>query len=433
MEKIFYEKSKLGFKFLGVPKKGENSTTLFILVKAGAINETPENFGTAHFLEHMFSKGTTSAKSSLDLSRRIDKIGGDYNAGTSFEYTIYHVTVPSEKIKFGIFDLADKLKNSLFPKEELEKEKGVILEEFRMYLDDPKSRIDDFMNEVVFGKNTGLGHNITGTEKTILEMTREKLVKFFEENYQNENTLVGAIGKFNPEKTLKFFEEIFGGFEKKNYKKLEKKKGGKSFLEEKLLKPKISILSDKKTEQAHFILSFRTIGKNDPDKFVLKVLANFLGGTMSSRLFVRLREKLGICYYTYAHSKKYKDIGVFEISAGTDKSRFLKSLQGVISEIQKIKNGQISKKDLSIAKSNLIGRLKLLSDNSEYIWNLYAGQYIFEDEKIYSTKEMISEIKKVSFDDLVRVANKIFTKENSYFSVTHDQILEEEIEKVLKF
>ncbi|GAB4141417.1 MAG: pitrilysin family protein [Patescibacteria group bacterium] len=432
MEKVFYKKSDLGFKFLGVPKRGESSVTLFVLVKAGAVNESPENFGVAHFLEHMFSKGTKNAKTSLELSRRIDRIGGDYNAGTSFEYTIYHVNVPANKIKFGIFDLADKLKNSLFPETELEKEKGVILEEFRMYLDDPKSRIDDYMNEVIFGSNTGLGHNLAGTEKTILGMTRKNLVDFFNSNYKNSNVLVGAVGKFNPEKTLKFFEEIFGGFEKNENIQKEKNET-KIFLEEKLSKPRIAILNDKETMQAHFTLGFRVPGKIDPDQFVFKVLDNFLGGTMSSRLFVKLREKLGICYYVYSKTKKYKDIGSSEISAGTDKSRFLKSLKGVVSEIIKIKDGKISAKDLRIAKTNLEGRLKLLSDDAEYIWNLYASQYLYDKQKIYSISDMISEIKKVSKEDLIRVARKYFTKENCYFCVTHDKITEEEILKVLEF
>jgi len=424
---FFYKRSKFGWSFLGVPNSKKNSFKIIVLVKVGSKNENKENFGVAHFLEHMSAKSTKTAKNSLELSRRIDKIGGEFNASTSFETTLYYDLLPANKLRFGIFDLKDRICDSVYQEKDIEIEKGVILEEYNMYEDDPQTHVYEAFLERIFGKDTGLGHKILGTKETIKSINKEKLINFKNSFYSGENILIGAIGKFNPEKTFEILEEEFRDFFAKDdcYKEISEKE----FLED-IGSEKIIALSDKKTEQTHFVFGFRTKGRKSKEKFIYSLISKYLGGTMSSRLFREIREKLGLAYYIGSSSNAYENIGSFVVYAGVEKSSFLKALEKCLLEIKKLKEGKISKKDLSISKSNSKGALKILLDSESFLWNFYADQYIFSDDKIYSPKEVLEIMESISVDDVAKVSNEIFSSRNFYLSFCGDKSLVEKAMKV---
>jgi len=274
---------KNGLRVVIVPMKDNPTVTVLVLVEAGSKYETKEVNGISHFLEHMYFKGTVKRPKAIDISKELDSIGSQYNAFTGQEYTGYYAKSGERHFK-TIFDVvSDIYLNSTFPEAEMQKEKGVIIEEINMYEDLPNRHVQDLMMELLYGDQPA-GWNIAGSKKNILKMKRDDFVKYKKEHYLPKSTVVIVSGNVTEKTVMGEVEKVFGKIPSgKKYPKIK--------VSEIQTKPK-ALVSFKATDQTHFVLGMRTYDLFSKKNTILSVLAGVLGGGMSSRLFQKLREEM---------------------------------------------------------------------------------------------------------------------------------------------
>ena len=389
---------KNGLRVVTVPMNDNPTVTVLVLVEAGSKYETKKVNGISHFLEHMCFKGTVKRPKAIDISKELDAIGSQYNAFTAQEYTGYYAKSDARHFN-KIFDVvSDVYLNSTFPDTEMQKEKGVIIEEINMYEDMPQRHVQDLMMKLLYGDQPA-GWNVAGEKKNILKMKRDDFVKYKKSHYLPEATLLVVAGKITEKEVLKQVRKVFGNV--KNGKKT-----GKIKVKEKQNKPR-ALVNFKKTDQTHFILSVRTYDLFNKKNPALSVLSGILGGGMSSRLFQKLREEMGVGYYVRAYNDAYTDHGFFQISAGVDNKRIAEVLQAVLEECRKLKNYKVSVSELNKVKECLIGNMKLSLESSDDIANFYGGQELLKRE-IKSAEEKAKQIRKVTAKQVQSLASTIF-------------------------
>jgi len=389
---------KNGLRVVTVPMNDNPTVTVLVLVEAGSKYETKKINGVSHFLEHMCFKGTVKRPKAIDISKELDAIGSQYNAFTAQEYTGYYAKSDARHFN-KIFDVvSDVYLNSTFPDTEMQKEKGVIIEEINMYEDMPQRHVQDLMMKLLYGDQPA-GWNVAGEKKNILKMKRDDFVKYKKSHYLPEATLLVVAGKITEKEVLKQVRKVFGNV--KNGKKT-----GKIKVKEKQNKPR-ALVNFKKTDQTHFILSVRTYDLFNKKNPALSVLSGILGGGMSSRLFQKLREEMGVGYYVRAYNDAYTDHGFFQISAGVDNKRIAEVLQAVLEECRKLKNYKVSVSELNKVKECLIGNMKLSLESSDDIANFYGGQELLKRE-IKSAEEKAKQIRKVTAKQVQSLASTIF-------------------------
>jgi len=392
---------KNGLKVITVPMKDNPTVTVLVLVEAGSKYETKEVNGISHFLEHMCFKGTMKRPKAIDISKELDSIGSQYNAFTAQEYTGYYAKSDAKHFK-KIFDVvSDIYLNSTFPETEMEKEKGVIIEEINMYEDMPNRHVQDLMMELLYGDQPA-GWNIAGEKKNILKMKREDFITYKKAHYLPEATTIVVAGHITGKEVMKEVEKVFGKIE-------SGKKSKKLKVIEQQNKPEV-LLKFKKTDQTHFVLSVRTYDLFSKKNAVLSVLGGVLGGGMSSRLFQKLREEMGVGYYVRAYNDVFTDHGFFQVSAGVDNKRINEVIIAVLEECRKLMKELVSEEELNKVKECLIGNMKLSLESSDDIANFYGGQELLKKE-IKSAEEKAKELRKVSAKEIQKLANEIF-KEN---------------------
>jgi predicted Zn-dependent peptidase len=389
---------KNGLRVVTVPMKDNPTVTVLVLVEAGSKYETIKVNGISHFLEHMCFKGTIKRPKAIDISKELDAIGSQYNAFTAQEYTGYYAKSDAKHFK-KIFDIvSDIYLNSTFPDGEMQKEKGVIIEEINMYEDLPMRHVQDLMMKLLYG-NQPAGWNIAGEKKNILRMKRDNFVVYKKAHYVPEATTIVVAGQVAEQEVLKEVQKVFSGI--KHARKSKKLK-----VIEKQDKPKI-LVQFKKTDQTHFVLGVRTYDLFSKKNTALAVLGGVLGGGMSSRLFQKLREEMGVGYYVHASDDAYTDHGFFQISAGVDNKRIEEVIEAVLEECRKLKRELVSKEELEKVKECLIGNMKLSLESSDDIANFYGGQELLKRE-IKSAEEKAREIRKISAKEIKNLANDIF-------------------------
>lgn len=399
--KIIKKTLKNGLKVLIVPMKDNPTVTVLTLVSAGSKYEEKKLNGISHFLEHMCFKGTLKRPKGVDISRELDSIGSQYNAFTGQEYTGYYAKGDAKHFK-KIFDvISDIYLNSTFPDAEIQKEKGVIIEEINMYEDMPHRHVQDLMMKLLYG-DTPAGWNIAGEKENILKMKREDFVNYHKAHYVPNATTLIVAGKIKEGEVLKEVEKIFGQIKKG-------KKGQKIKTIEKQSRPEI-LIKHKETDQTHFVLGFRTFDLFNKKNVALAVLSGVLGAGMSSRLFVKLREEMGVGYYVRAYNDAYTDHGFFQVSAGVDNKRVGEVISAVLEELNKLKNELVSNEELEKVKECLIGNMKLSLESSDDIANFFGMQELLK-KKVVSLDDKIKEIKKVKAIDIQKIAYEIFTNE----------------------
>src|SRR3989338_2288405 len=287
-----------GLRVITVPMKDNPTVTVLVLVEAGSKYEEKRINGVSHFLEHMCFKGTTKRPKAVDISKELDALGSQYNAFTAQEYTGYYAKSDARHFR-QIFDIvSDIYLNSTFPDAEMQKEKGVIIEEINMYEDMPNRHVQDLIMKLLYG-NQPAGWNIAGEKKNILKMKRDDFVNYKKAHYLPEATTIVISGKVNEKEAMKEVDKIFGKIPRG--KKTQKLK-----VKEIQIKPQV-LVNFKKTDQTHFVLGTRSLNLFDKKNAVLSVLAGVLGGGMSSRLFQKLREEMGVGYYVRAYNDSYTD------------------------------------------------------------------------------------------------------------------------------
>jgi len=389
---------KNGLRVITIPMQDNPTATVLFLVEAGSKYETKKINGISHFLEHMCFKGTTKRPKAIDISKELDALGSQYNAFTAQEYTGYYAKSDAKHFR-KIFDVvSDIYLNSTFSEAEMEKEKGVIIEEINMYEDLPNRHVQDLLIKLLYGDQPA-GWNIAGEKKNILGMKRSDFVNYKKQHYLPEATILIVAGAVTEKEVMGEASRVFGKIPRGRKQKKIKVK-------EKQNKPAV-LVNFKKTDQTHFVLGVRTYDLFDKKNAVLSVLGGVLGGGMSSRLFQKLREEMGVGYYVRAYNDAYTDHGFFQVSAGVDNKRIEEVIRAVLDECKKLKNELVPETELQKAKECLIGNMKLSLESSDDIANFYGGQELLKRE-LKNAEEKAKEIRKVTAGQIKKIANEIF-------------------------
>ena len=400
---------KNGLRVLTSPMPSFESATVLVMVGAGSRYETKLNNGISHFLEHMAFKGTKKRPSAIEISGLIDSIGGEFNAFTTKEYTGYYIKSGKNNIELSFDLLSDMVQNSLLSEKEIEKEKGVILEEINLYEDTPMRNIGDVYERLLYG-DTPMGWDTAGEKNIIKKIKREDFMNYFKALYSPSNMTIVVAGGTEEKKILPLVNKYFSQMEPfEAIKPLP--------VEEKQIKPQIHI-KHKKTEQAHLAMGLRTVSLDSPEKYPLSVLSSILGGGMSSRLFHEVREKRGLAYYVRCNSDQYTDAGSLVATAGVDPKRIDEAIEVIISEFVALRDGKkkIGKEELKKGKEFLKGHLVLELEDSRSVSIFYATQELLERE-IDNPSDVISKIDKVSVGDVMDVATKYFVQKGFNLAV----------------
>lgn len=400
---------KNGLPVILAPKKESKSVALFIIFKVGSRYEKkPEIHGISHFVEHLMFKGTEKRPSTLALSKELDAIGADYNAYTAKDHTAYHMKVNAENLNLACDIMSDMLHNSLFDAQKLEQEKGVIIEEIKMYEDQPIQYAENLFEEQLF-KDSDLEHNIAGTRRSVRGIKRADIIDYLQNYYSPKNAVLIVAGKIdkNIKKTLdKYFtQHVYG-------KKFQQKKKFSPLV----IKQKASkiLLNYKKTNQAHIALGFPAYSYFDPKLYAFYVLATILGGNMSSRLFIDVREKEGLCYYIRAQADIYENTGDLLIRSGLDINKVAKGLEIIAKDLRTIKTEGITAEELNKAKTFLKGRLTLQLEELNDLAEFYGREFILAD-RLATPDEKIKKILAVTKQEVNQVARDILRQDKMNF------------------
>lgn len=385
-----------------VPILEVESATTLVLVGSGSRYENKKNNGISHFLEHMAFKGTKKRPTAREINSLIDGIGAESNAFTGKEYTGYYIKSSSQHLDLSLDILSDILSDSLLDSSEIDRERGVILEEMNMYEDSPARKIGDIFENLLYG-DTPMGWDTLGQKKNIKEITHEDFIEYKKKFYSADNMCLVIAGKFEETEILKKAEQFFGKLEK------FKTDGFEKVIEDQT-KPEV-LLKHKKTEQTHFALGVRTVGLEDRhENYVLDVLASVLGRGMSSRLFHELREVRGLAYSVAAFSDASKGVGYLAVFAGVDKNRTDEAITVAFEELLKVTaDGEITAEEVAKAKEFMKGHFTLDLEDTRSVATHYAGDLILEG-KMENPDEVLRQIDEVTLAEVVAAAKKYIKK-----------------------
>lgn len=372
------------------------SVSIGVWVETGSRHENEINNGTSHFIEHMLFKGTKK-RTAKEIASSIDDIGGQLNAFTSKECTCYYAKVLDNHLPIAIDVLSDMLLNSKFAEEDIAKEKSVVIEEINMYDDSPEDVAHDLLSKTVFNGNS-LGLPILGNLKTVKGLNKEDIEKFFKRHYIPKNIVISIAGNFGQSEIMNLLEEQFGILEGSG--------------EETMIETPASLTQrfeskSKDTEQLHLCLGLEGISQGSDDLYSLLVLNNVFGGSMSSRLFQRVREDRGLVYSIFSYPSSYKNAGIFTIYAGLNPNQLVNVTELILDDINDIKGSYLSDDEIAKSKEQLKGNYILgLESTSSRMTSLGKSELLLG--KIKSPREILKKIDKVSMDSVKRVTDKVF-------------------------
>lgn len=398
-QKTTYEN---GLRLITKPLDSTRAVTVLVLVGAGSRYENKELNGISHFLEHMFFKGAKKYKNTQAVSEAIDGVGGEFNAFTGKEYAGYYIKVASSQLELALDVLSDMLIHSKFDPAEIEKERGVILEEYNMYQDTPMYQIGWSFESLLFGDQP-LGWDQIGTTELIKSVTHEQFKKYQAELYTPDNIVIGICGKVDIPKSKELVQKYF------NMPKAKKTRAYKAF--KKPEKTEKLDVSNKKTEQAHIVVGVPSVPQQDPQEWTSKLLAVILGGNMSSRMFLNVREAQGLAYYISTSIDTYSDAGILSTRAGVDTTRTDQAIEAIINEYKKISETPVSQKELTKAKNYLKGKIVLKLEDSEEFAHLLCRHELLHG-KVMTPDQINKKIDSVTVKDIHTLSKKLFKPEN---------------------
>lgn len=390
-----------GLRIITVPMEGTKTATVLVLVGTGSKYETKEINGISHFLEHMLFKGTKKRPNTLAIAEELDKVGGEYNAFTSHECTGYWAKVDADHLELALDWVSDIFLNSKLNAEEIDKERGTIIEELNMYLDMPMRYVNDLWTDLLYG-NQPAGWRIIGTKEVIKNVRREQFVEYLRNHYSSQNTVIAIAGNIDDKKTFKMVKKYFKLINKKPAQ-------NKIAVREQQEKPE-ALIHYKKTDQTHLCLGVRAYNMFHPDKYALDLLATILGGNMSSRLFISVRERQGLAYYIRTGIDLDTDAGALISWAGVDNNRVEKAVTSILKEYKKISERKISIAELKKAKDYTKGTTLLDMEASDSQASFVAFQELLMS-KILTMENKFAKIDTVTVNDIQRVAKDIFRPE----------------------
>ncbi|MFA5356835.1 MAG: pitrilysin family protein [Candidatus Omnitrophota bacterium] len=403
-----YKKTTLdnGLRIITYPMKKMQSVAIGIWIKVGGRNESRENKGIAHYLEHLTFKGSRRY-SCRKIKESIEGVGGSLNGFTSEELTCYLVKLPYRHLGLALDILCDMSVNSLLLPDEIRKERTVILEEIKMYKDLPQSYVHELLDELLW-PDQPLGMPIAGTSESVKRINKEKLDSFKKHYYAPSNMVISAAGLLKHDKLVGGVRDIFSRLKRKDVNEFLP-------VRESQRRPQLKLLH-KDTEQTHLALGFHSVKRSDPARYDQTLLHIILGANMSSRLFNEVREKRGLAYEIGTQAKYFKDTGAFIVHAGIDNRKVEDSLGLILKELGKIRRELVSRDEFRRAKEFYLGQLALsLEETLDHM--LWLGESISTLDEVHSLKDTINKVNKISREDIRAAAGRIFREENMNLAV----------------
>lgn len=413
-----------GLRVLTVSMPSLESATVTVWVRVGSRFENAKTEGLSHFIEHMAFKGSKKRPTAREISEVVDGIGGEFNAATSKEWTNFYIKARAGNLETAFDILSDMILNPVLAEEEIEREKGVILEEKSMNEDTPMRFINDLFERLMF-KGTNLGPDIIGTTESIRGLKKEDFIEYRNNHYFTDNILLTVSGGVSKDEIEKLATKYFGELKRNNKEsKAEEAKANQS-------KPAI-LLKEKKAEQANLILGFRGNPMGHKDKFIEAVLATILGGSMSSRLFIEIRERRGLAYTVHTAPEHYTDTGYFATYAGVTLDKIDEAIKVTLEQHYKLASGElaVSETELKKAKEYLKGHLALSLEDTRAV-NYFFGERQLLLKKIETPDEIFEGIDRVTQEDIYRVAKELFRKERLNLAIIGPYSDEARFSKIL--
>ncbi len=390
-----------GVRVILVPRPEALATNILILAETGSKYELKDQNGISHFLEHLCFKGTKKRPKPQLISAGFDSLGAQFNAFTSQEYTGYYASVQPRLFDQALDLLADMYLNSTIPLAELDKERGVIIEEINMYEDMPQRQVQNIFLSLLYGDQPA-GWDVIGTKDIIRSLTREDFLAYRNEHYVAGATVVVVAGPLLEATVLNKVKQQFKIL-------TPQAKLSKLAVVESQTKPQ-TLVKFKKSDQTHLVLGFRALPANHPQNDILEVLTAVLGGSMSSRLFVRIREELGAAYYVRATNDAYTDHGVMQVAVGADNSRAPEIVKAILGECDKLKTKLVPLPELNRAKESLIGNLFLGLEKTSSLAGFYGEAEIVRG-KLSSPEAIAKRLRAVTPAQIRQLARDLFLNE----------------------
>lgn len=418
-----YEKHVLpnGLRVILAPMKEAETVTVLITTATGSRYETKKEGGLSHFLEHMFFKGTKRRPTALSISEELDGVGGEYNAFTSKDRTAYYAKVDRKHAEMALDIVSDIFLNSTLPAEEIDRERGPILQELNMYEDTPVRHVGDVFEVLLYGDHP-LGRDIIGTRDNIKGFKRAEFLRYLNRAYVASNVVVGMAGNFDVVWAKSMIERSFADMRTGEN---PERKG----IVEKQKTPAV-LLQTKKTDQTHFILGVRSFDFFHEDRHVLAVLSTILGGGMSSRLFMAVRERRGLAYSVHTGTDAYHDAGYLSTQCGVEHENLEKTIAVILEEYKRIATELVPEKELLKAKEHIKGSMAMHLESSDDIVGYLVDQEVLKGE-IVLPKDRYEKIDAVTSEDVRRVAEMIFRPERLNLAVIGPQKSAKKLEKIL--
>ena len=419
-----FEKNVLpnGLRVVTADMLQAKSVACFVMLAAGSRYETRETNGIAHFSEHMFFKGTERRPSAREIAGEIDSIGGEFNAFTGKEYTGYYVKCAAEHRDVALDVLVDMLRNSKFDPEEIEREKGVIVEEMNMYFDTPRDYLEGVYDELLYGDQP-LGWDIIGTKETVRGAARDTFIGYLERWYRGPRMVAGVAGAVGDD-ILERLAEHLGSVQ-------DGVSGSPEPVSWEQIAPRVKVHT-KQSDQAHVRLGVHSYPLDNPDRYNLALLSTVLGGGMSSRLFTEVRERRGLAYYIFGYNQSYTDAGTLFAQGGVDINRIDEAVRTIVAEFKRIAEEPVSEDELEKARNFAKGRLVLSLEDPKGTILFGLRTEVLEDT-IREPDEVLAGFDSVTLEGIQRVAQDIIREDRLNLAVIGPFDDADRFEKLLSF
>jgi predicted Zn-dependent peptidase len=382
------------------------SVSISVYIGAGSRYETPPEAGLSHFVEHLCFKGTEHRPTPREISEVIDSVGGILNASTDRELTVYYCKVALPHLELALDILVDMLRRSLFAADEVEKERKVILEELAMVADSPSQQVDVLIDEVLW-PDQPLGWDVAGNEESVRGITREMTVTHLRRQYVPNNAVVSVAGNITHEQVVDLVGRHLGDWERGI-------PGGWFPAVNGQTSARTGVLY-KRSEQAHLCLALRGLSSQHPDRYMLDLLSVAFGEGMSSRLFLELRERRGLCYDVHSYVSHFLDAGAFSMYAGVDPDNALETVSALLDELTRLRDG-VSEEELTKAKELSKGRLLLRMEDTRSVSGWLGGQEMLTS-RVRTADEVVETLDAIHPADLARVAANLLQSDQLNLAV----------------
>ncbi len=387
-----------GLRLILVPRPSSFAASVLILVEAGSEYEKKATNGISHFLEHMTFKGTVNRPRPGMIAEELASLGAQSNAFTTHEFTGYWAKADARKLPQILEIVSDLYLHPIFAEEEIEKERGVIIEELHMYEDTPTQKVQDLFLSALYGDQPA-GWDIIGTKENIRRFARDEFIAYRDERYAPRGTVIVVAGKMDERAVVETVKRSFGALKRRPLLR-------KTPTRDRQARPQ-ALVKFKESDQSHLVLGFRAFDLFDKRRYALRVLADVLGGGMSSRLFKKIREELGAAYYIDAGTELFLDHGVFAISAGIDHAKFAIVLTAMLDECRRLARDLVPEAELRRSKDHMIGNFLLGLETADELASFYGGQAILQ-KTLLPPEKIVARIKETGAEEVRRVARAIF-------------------------